>query len=33
MSPEELRLRIRQQLEGVTSWEDFLRTRIVLDPA
>jgi hypothetical protein len=31
LSPEEIRLRIRQQLEGVTSWEDFLRTRIVLD--
>ena len=32
LSPEEVRLRIRQQLEGVTSWEDLLRTRIVLDP-
>jgi hypothetical protein len=33
LSPGELRVRIRQQLEQVTSWEDFLRTRIVLDPA
>jgi hypothetical protein len=32
ISPEEVRLRIRQQLERVTSWEDFLRTRISLDP-
>jgi hypothetical protein len=31
LSPEELRIRIRQQL-GVTSWDDFLRTRIALDP-
>jgi ATP-dependent RNA helicase HrpA len=33
LSPDELRIRIRQQLEAVTSWEGFLRTRIVLDPA
>ena len=30
-SPEELRSRIREQLERVTSWEGFLRTRIALD--
>jgi ATP-dependent helicase HrpA len=33
LSPDELRIRIRQQVEGVTSWEGFLRTRIVLDHA
>ena len=33
LSPGELRARIRQQLDRVTSWEDFLRTRIALDPA
>ncbi|HEX7336357.1 MAG TPA: DEAD/DEAH box helicase, partial [Gemmatimonadales bacterium] len=33
LSPDELRIRVRRQLEGVTSWEDFLRARIVLDPA
>jgi hypothetical protein len=32
LSPDQLRVRIRQQLEVVTSWEDFLRTSIVLDP-
>jgi hypothetical protein len=32
ISPEEVRIRIREQLEGVTSWEDFLHTRLVLDP-
>ena len=32
LSPDQLRVRIREQLEVVTSWEDFLRTRIVLDP-
>src|SRR5215208_775306 len=32
LSPEAIRSRIRAQLEGVTSWEGFLRTRIVLDP-
>jgi hypothetical protein len=33
LAPETLRARIRQQLEGVTTWEDFLRTHIVLDAA
>jgi len=33
ISPEEIRIRILMQLEGVASWEDFLRTRIVLEPA
>jgi ATP-dependent helicase HrpA len=33
ISPDELRIRIRRQVEGVTSWEGFLRTRIVLDAA
>jgi ATP-dependent helicase HrpA len=33
LSPDALRIRIEQQLEGVTSWETFLHTRIVLDPA
>ena len=33
LSPEALRRQIRRQLEGVTSWEDFLRTRLVLHPA
>jgi hypothetical protein len=33
LGPDELRLRIREQLEGVISWEDFLRTTLVLDPA
>jgi hypothetical protein len=32
-SPEALKARIRRQLEGVTSWDEFLRTRIVLDPS
>jgi hypothetical protein len=32
ISPEEVRRRIRQQIEGVNSWEGFLRTRIALDP-
>ena len=31
ISPEELRTRIRAQLEGVASWEDFLQTRIDLN--
>ena len=30
LSPDELRLKIREQLEAVTSWDDFLRTRLVL---
>jgi ATP-dependent helicase HrpA len=33
VSPEEIRIRIGQQLESVSSWEAFLRTRIVLDPS
>jgi hypothetical protein len=33
LSPEEIRIRVREQLERVASWEDFLRTRIVLDPS
>ena len=33
LSPEEVRTRIRLQLERVKSWEDFLRTRIGVDPA
>jgi ATP-dependent helicase HrpA len=32
VSREALRSLIRQQLQGVTSWESFLRTRIVLEP-
>ncbi len=28
-----MRALIRRQLEGVSSWDEFLRTRIVLDPA
>jgi hypothetical protein len=33
LAPEALRATIRQQLERVTSWDDFHRTRIGLDPA
>jgi ATP-dependent helicase HrpA len=33
LAPDALRARIRNQLESVTSWDDFHRTRIVLDPA
>jgi hypothetical protein len=33
LAPEALRARIRPQLERVTSWDDFFRTHIVLDPA
>jgi ATP-dependent helicase HrpA len=33
LSPDALEKRVRQQLEGVTSWEQFLHTRLVLDPA
>jgi hypothetical protein len=33
LSPEAIGIRIRQQLERVTSWEDFLRTRLVLEPS
>jgi len=32
VAPDSLRSRIRQQLERVRSWEDFLRTRVTLDP-
>jgi hypothetical protein len=32
LAPDQLRERILRQLEGVASWEEFLRTRIVLDP-
>jgi ATP-dependent RNA helicase HrpA len=32
LAPERLRDVIRQQLEAVTSWDEFQRTRIVLDP-
>jgi hypothetical protein len=32
LSPEQVRLRIRRQLEGLTSWEAFLATRISLEP-
>ncbi|HEU5303712.1 MAG TPA: DEAD/DEAH box helicase [Gemmatimonadales bacterium] len=30
LAPDEIRLRIREQLENVTSWDGFLRTRIAL---
>jgi len=33
VAPSALRQRIRTQLESVESWEQFLRTRITLDPA
>jgi hypothetical protein len=32
LSPDALRARLRRQLKSVTSWEDFLRTRIALEP-
>jgi hypothetical protein len=32
-TPEALRASIRSQLEQVSSWEEFLRSRIVLEPA
>jgi hypothetical protein len=32
-SPEAIRLRLREQLEAVGSWDDFQRTRVALDPA
>jgi ATP-dependent helicase HrpA len=32
LSPEQLPPRIRRQLEGVTSWEGFLETRLSLEP-
>ncbi|MBA3443586.1 MAG: DEAD/DEAH box helicase [Gemmatimonadales bacterium] len=31
VSHDELRVRVREQLEGVTSWEGFMGSRIVLD--
>ncbi len=33
LAPEALCARIRTQLDGVNSWEGFLRTRLLLDPA
>jgi ATP-dependent helicase HrpA len=33
ISPEAIRLRLREQLDTVSSWEDFHRTRVALDPA
>src|SRR5688500_4472068 len=33
LAPSALRDRVRSQLEGATSWEDFQRTRIGLEPA
>jgi ATP-dependent helicase HrpA len=33
LAPDALQARIRGLLDGVTSWDDFLRTRIVVDPA
>jgi ATP-dependent helicase HrpA len=32
LSPEQIGARIRRQLDGVTSWEGFLETRVSLDP-
>jgi ATP-dependent helicase HrpA len=32
LSPQALQERLRQQLEGVASWEQFLHLRMVLDP-
>jgi hypothetical protein len=32
LAPDELRRRLRSQLDGVNSWDDFQRTRIALDP-
>jgi hypothetical protein len=32
VSPGSVRALLRRQLDGVTSWEEFLRTRVVLDP-
>jgi ATP-dependent helicase HrpA len=31
LSPDQVRVRVRAQLEGVRSWEDFLQTRIGLE--
>jgi ATP-dependent helicase HrpA len=33
LSPEQIRIRIREQLDRVAGWEHFLRTRIVLEPS
>jgi ATP-dependent helicase HrpA len=33
VSPGAIRLRLREQVESVSSWEDFHRTRVALDPA
>jgi hypothetical protein len=33
LAPDALRARVRAQLEAVESWDDFQRTRIVLEPA
>jgi hypothetical protein len=33
LSPESLRASIRRQLDEVRSWDDFMRTRIALEPA
>jgi ATP-dependent helicase HrpA len=33
LSPDEIRIRIREQLERVTTWDDFLGTRIALEPS
>ncbi|HET6837529.1 MAG TPA: DEAD/DEAH box helicase [Gemmatimonadales bacterium] len=33
LAPEALRARIRGQLDQVQSWDDFLHTRIILEPA
>jgi len=33
LSPDALRARIRGALDGVASWDDFVRTRVAVDPA
>jgi ATP-dependent helicase HrpA len=33
LAPDRIRTQIREQLESVTSWETFLRTRITLEPS
>jgi hypothetical protein len=33
LAPDALRARVRAQLEAVESWDDFQRTRLVLEPA
>jgi len=32
LAPDALRARVRGALDGVTSWDDFVRTRIAIDP-